>query len=75
MSFLTKVSMRNVFRYKQNFYDGNRYWRLYSPSCNGYGIKDTIADIADMQYGEVQLYDMSATLKGGVSGRGCGRLF
>ena len=31
----------------------------------GYGIKDTIADIADMQYEEVQLYDMSATLKEG----------
>ena len=31
----------------------------------GYGIKDTIADIADMQSEEVQLYDMSATLKEG----------
>lgn len=31
----------------------------------GYGIKDTIADIADMQYEEVQLYDMSVTLKEG----------
>lgn len=35
----------------------------------GYGIKDTIADIADMQYEEVQLYDMSATLKEGIRPR------
>ena len=35
----------------------------------GYGIKDTIADIADMQYEEVQLYDMSVTLKEGIRPR------
>ena len=66
MSFLTKVSVRNVFRYKQRFF----MMVIGIGGCTallvtGYGIKDTIADIADMQYGEVQLYDMSATLKEG----------
>lgn len=66
MSFLAKVSVRNVFRYKQRFF----MMVIGIGGCTallvtGYGIKDTIADIADMQYGEVQLYDMSATLKEG----------
>ena len=66
MSFLTKVSVRNVFRYKQRFF----MMVIGIGGCTallvtGYGIKDTIADIADMQYEEVQLYDMSATLKEG----------
>ena len=64
MSFLAKVSVRNVFRYKQRFF----MMVIGIGGCTallvtGYGIKDTIADIADMQYEEVQLYDMSATLK------------
>lgn len=66
MSFLAKVSVRNVFRYKQRFF----MMVIGIGGCTallvtGYGIKDTIADIADMQYEEVQLYDMSATLKEG----------
>lgn len=66
MSFLAKVSVRNVFRYKQRFF----MMVVGIGGCTallvtGYGIKDTIADIADMQYEEVQLYDMSATLKEG----------
>ena len=66
MSFLAKVSVRNVFRYKQRFF----MMVIGIGGCTallvtGYGIKDTIADIADMQYEEVQLYDMSATLKKG----------
>lgn len=66
MSFLAKVSVRNVFRYKQRFI----MMVIGIGGCTallvtGYGIKDTIADIADMQYEEVQLYDMSATLKEG----------
>lgn len=66
MSFLTKVSVRNVFRYKQRFF----MMVIGIGGCTallvtGHGIKDTIADIADMQYEEVQLYDMSATLKEG----------
>lgn len=66
MSFLAKVSVRNVFRYKQRFF----MMVIGIGGCTallvtGYGIKDTIADIADMQYEEVQLYDMSVTLKEG----------
>lgn len=64
LSFLAKVSVRNVFRYKQRFF----MMVVGIGGCTallvtGYGVKDTIADVADMQYEEVQLYDMSVTLK------------
>lgn len=64
LSFLAKVSVRNVFRYKQRFF----MMVVGIGGCTallvtGFGVKDTIADVADMQYGEVQLYDMSVTLK------------
>lgn len=71
MSFLAKVSVRNVFRYKQRFF----MMVVGIGGCTallvtGYGVKDTIADVADMQYEEVQLYDMSATLKEGYPAAG-----
>ena len=64
LSFLAKVSVRNVFRYKQRFF----MMVVGIGGCTallvtGFGVKDTIADVADMQYEEVQLYDMGVTLK------------
>lgn len=67
LSFLAKVSVRNVFRYKQRFF----MMVVGIGGCTallvtGFGVKDTIADVADMQYEEVQLYDMSVMRKDGV---------
>ena len=51
LSFLAKVSVRNVFRYKQRFF----MMVVGIGGCTallvtGFGVKDTIADVADMQY-------------------------
>lgn len=62
MSFLVKVSARNIFRYKQRF-----FMMVFGiGGCTallltGFGIRDSIGDIIDNQYGEIQLNDLSVT--------------
>ncbi len=56
--FLHKVSIRNVFRYKGRFV----MMLLGIGGCTGllvtgYGIRDSITEIADEQYTEIQVYD------------------
>lgn len=68
LSFLVKVSIRNVMRYKQRFF----MMVLGVGGCTallvtGFGIKDSIADVAAQQYGEIQKYEMSLTLKDAFS--------
>ena len=63
LSFLVKVSIRNVFRYKKRFF----MMILGISGCmallvTGFGIKDSIADITSIQYDEILLYDMSVSL-------------
>lgn len=64
LSFLVKVSIRNVFRYKKRFF----MMIMGISGCmtllvTGFGIKDSIADITSIQYDEILLYDMSVSLK------------
>lgn len=64
MSFLVKVSVRNVLRYKRRFF----MMVLGIGGCTallvtGFGIKDSIADVASFQYEEIQRYDLGITLK------------
>ncbi|HJA93237.1 MAG TPA: ABC transporter permease [Candidatus Eisenbergiella merdipullorum] len=62
MSFLLKVSMRNIFRYKQRF-----FMMVFGiGGCTallltGFGIKDSIGGIIDDQYGEIQINDLDVT--------------
>ena len=68
LSFLVKVSVRNVLRYKKRFC----MMVIGIGGCTallltGYGVKDSIADIAAQQFGEIQTYGMSLMLKEGVS--------
>lgn len=63
LKFLQKVSIRNVVRYKKRFF----MMVLGISGCTGliiagYGIKDSIANIADKQYGEIQIYDEQVSL-------------
>lgn len=63
MSFLVKVSVRNVLRYKKRFC----MMVIGIGGCTallvtGFGIKNSIADIAGQQFNEVQTYGMSAML-------------
>ncbi len=62
MRFLVKVSVRNIFRYKKRFF----MMIVGISGCTallltGFGLKDSVAGFADVQYGEVFLTDASMT--------------
>lgn len=64
MKFLYKVSVRNIFRYKKRFF----MMVAGISGCTallvtGFGIKDSVADVADQQFEQIQIYDMSVTFK------------
>lgn len=64
LSFLQKVSLRNVLRYKKRFL----MMVLGISGCSallltGYGLKDSIANIADNQYDRIQTYEIDVVLK------------
>lgn len=58
LKFLQKVTVRNIFRYKKRFI----MMVIGIGGCTallltGFGIKDSISNIADFQYEEIMLYD------------------
>lgn len=62
LSFLRKVSIRNIFRYRKRLV----MMLLGVGGCaalvvTGFGIRDSIAGMADYQFREVTIYDMSVT--------------
>ena len=62
MSFLNKVAVRNIFRYKQRL----AMMLLGIGGCTallvtGFGLQDSIKGITDNQFGQVTVYDMAAT--------------
>ena len=64
MKFLDKVSVRNLFRYKKRFF----MMIIGVSGCTAllvaaFGIKDSVSHIADKQFGEIFLYDMSVSIK------------
>ena len=64
LKFLHKVSLRNLFRYKKRFF----MMIIGISGCTallvtGFGIKDSIADVAVQQFEEIQIFQMSASLK------------
>lgn len=64
MKFLSKVSIRNIFRYKKRLF----MMVMGISGCTallvtGFGVKDSIANIATQQYGEVQTFDITLVLK------------
>lgn len=67
MKFLHKVSMRNIVRYKKRFF----MMILGISGCTallvtGFGIKDSVTNVADMQYDEIQIYDIGITFSDGI---------
>ncbi len=63
LSFLKKVAIRNILRYKKRFF----MMILGIGGCTalivtGFGIKDSIANIGQHQFEEVQINDISITL-------------
>ena len=62
ISFLYKVSLRNIFRYKKRFF----MMVLGISGCTalliaGFGINDSIKNIANFQYDEIDKYDYTVT--------------
>lgn len=67
MKFLHKVSVRNIVRYKKRFF----MMILGISGCTallvtGFGIKDSVTNVADMQFDEIQIYDIGITFSDGV---------
>lgn len=68
LKFLKKVSLRNIFRYKGRLF----MMVLGIGGCTallvaGFGIYDSIADIAVNQFSNISKYDIDITLKGGAT--------
>lgn len=62
VSFLHKVSLRNVIRYKQRFF----LMILGISGCTallltGFGVRDSVQNVTEYQYGEISLYDAEIT--------------
>lgn len=69
LKFLQKVSVRNLIRYKKRFF----MMILGISGCTallvtGFGVKDSVADIAGMQYDKIQIFDIGITFADGVQG-------
>lgn len=62
LGFLRKVSVRNIVRYKKRLF----MMVMGISGCTallvtGFGIKDSIANVAAQQFEEIQVYDIAAT--------------
>lgn len=62
LGFLYKVSFRNIFRYKKRFF----MMVLGISGCTallvaGFGINDSVKNVVNDQYDQIQLYDCSIT--------------
>ena len=69
LKFLHKVSIRNLFRYKRRFF----MMVIGISGCTvllltGFGLKDSVAGFADVQYGEIITADAQAGFKESYSG-------
>jgi len=67
ISFLNKVMLRNIFRYRQRLL----MMLVGIGGCTallltGFGIKDSIMDIVDFQFQEVTLYDLEIRFADGL---------
>ncbi len=66
LSFLHKVSVRNVLRYRSRlFMMVLGIGGCTALLCTGFGIRDSIAHVADDQFDEITLYDYSVTFQDG----------
>ena len=64
LSFMWKVTMRNIFRYRSRVL----MMLLGVAGCTalmitGYGIRDSIQDVVGYQYGEITLYEYDVTFQ------------
>lgn len=67
LKFLHKVSVRNIVRYKKRFF----MMVIGISGCTallvtGFGVRDSVVNIANQQFGEIQTYQLGITLKDGI---------
>ncbi|MBM6699108.1 hypothetical protein H7U32_01940 [Bifidobacterium pullorum subsp. saeculare] len=75
MSFSWKVSARNILRYKRRFL----MTVIGVSGCTalmlvGFGLHDAIWDIIDVQFGQIQRYDMTVSTARGLDDASAGRV-
>ena len=68
ISFLNKVTIRNIFRYRQRL----AMMLVGIGGCTGllltgFGLRDSIVNVVDYQFQEVTLYDMEVYFREGVT--------
>lgn len=67
LGFLQKITIRNMFRYKQRL-----FMMLIGIGCcaglvvTAFGVRDSMIDIGDRQYGEIQKQDLEASFDEGT---------
>lgn len=65
LNFTAKSTFRNIFRYKKRL-----FMTIFGISATmallvtGFGLRDSIIDLADIQYDNIQLYDAMITFSG-----------
>ena len=65
LNFTTKSTFRNIFRYKKRL-----FMTIFGISATmallvtGFGLRDSIIDLAEIQYDNIQLYDAMITFSG-----------
>lgn len=69
LNFTSKVTQRNLFRYKSRFF----MTAIGIAGCTalivaGFGIKDSISDIVDIQFGEINKYEVIVVSDGDKNG-------
>lgn len=67
MKFLHKITARNVFRFKKRMI----MMVMGIAGCTalvmaGFGIKNSVSNIAEFQYDEIELYDLEITFSNGI---------
>ena len=68
MKFLHKITTRNVFRFKKRMV----MMVMGIAGCTalvmaGFGIKDSVSNIAEFQYDEIEVYDMEVTVNESIT--------
>ena len=67
LKFLQKITMRNMFRYKQRL-----FMMLVGIGCcagllvTAFGVRDSMVDVGNIQYSAIQKYDIEASFDGGT---------
>ncbi|MGL5541050.1 MAG: FtsX-like permease family protein [Erysipelotrichaceae bacterium] len=68
MSFIEKVTARNIFRYKKRFLMSViGIAGCFALLLSGFGIRDSISGIVEKQFGTIQMYDGTVSLEKGIT--------